>query len=136
MTEMIPSFPLWLGLPSVWQALGSPRGLQALQWAWQAVHHRVSALAFDRNALVARAEWKGHVPFFVFSAFNAFAQPTLTSSLCSLRHAINLPPPGATPEHILSASALQRARGAAALAVWVDAGSEITASESNEAAVN
>src|SRR5262249_14320070 len=59
----------------------------------------------------------GSRSFFAFSAFNAFAQPMLTSSLCSLRHAIILPPPEETPGHILSASALQRARGAAALAV-------------------
>src|SRR5262245_28654122 len=57
-----------------------------------------------------------HLPFFAFIAFNAFAQPMLTSSLCCLRHAIILPSPGVTPGHIFSASALQRARGVAALA--------------------
>ena len=75
-------------------------------------------------------------PLFAFSAFSALAQPTLTSSLCCFRHAIILPPPGATPEHILSASALQRARGVAAWAARIDPGSEIAASESNKAAVN
>src|SRR5262245_49878932 len=43
--------------------------------------------------------------FFVFSSFNALAQPTLTSSLCCLRQAIILTSPGATPAQILSASA-------------------------------
>src|SRR5262249_6522479 len=71
--------------------------------------------------------------FFVFSSFNALAQPTLTSSLCCLRQAIILLSPGATPAQILSASALQRERGA--LAARVDPG-EITASENNEATVN
>src|SRR5262245_17387458 len=77
-----------------------------------------------------------HAPLFAFNAFSALAQPTLTSSLCCFRHATILPPPGATPGHILSASALQRARGVAALAARIDFGSEITASESKETAIN
>src|SRR5262249_44670914 len=46
---------------------------------------------------------------------------------------INLPPPGEMPGHSLATSALQYARGSAALA---ESGNAMTASESNEAAVN
>src|SRR5262249_2760711 len=62
--------------------------------------------------------------------------PTLISSLCCFRHPIILPPPGAMPGHILSASALQRARGVTAWAASIDPGSEIAASGSKKAAVN
>jgi hypothetical protein len=79
------------------------------------------------------AERSGHFPIFVLIAFSAFAQPTLTSFSCCLRHPINLPPPGEIPGHNLATSALQYAKGSAALADSADA---MTASESNEAAVN
>src|SRR5882762_8328040 len=56
--------------------------------------------------LQVRRSLEGYFPIFVLTAFSAFAQPTLTSSICCLRHSISLPPPGVTPGHILSASAL------------------------------
>jgi hypothetical protein len=74
-----------------------------------------------------------HFPIFVLMAFNAFAQPTLISFSCSLRHPITLPPPGVTPGHNRATSDLQYARGSAALAVRVSPGSTITPSESNAA---
>jgi hypothetical protein len=57
--------------------------------------------------LQVRRSLEGYLPIFVLTAFSAFAQPTLTSSVCCLRHSISLPPPGVTPGHIFSASALQ-----------------------------
>jgi hypothetical protein len=54
-----------------------------------------------------------YLPIFYLIPFSVFAQPILTSSLCSFRHPINLPPPGVMPGHIRSASALQESRPAA-----------------------
>src|SRR5215510_8268547 len=102
---------------------------------------QMSACSFSRDPVtvtnvreVQLTSFRGHAPLFAFSAFSALAQPTLTSSLCCLRHATIFPSPGATPAHIFSASALQRARGAAALAARINPQNEIR--ESNEAAVN
>ena len=52
------------------------------------------------------------MPIFDLIAFSSLAQPIVTSFSCSLRHPISLPPPGFTPGHILSASALHAARAA------------------------
>ena len=54
-----------------------------------------------------------YLPIFSLIPFSVFPQPILTSSLCSFRHPINLPPPGVMPGHIRSASALQESSPAA-----------------------
>src|SRR6478672_8787165 len=77
-----------------------------------------------------------HFPIFVFIAFSAFAQPTLISFSCSLRHPSSLPPPGEIPGHSRATSDLQYDRGSAALAVRVDPGRTTTLSESNAADTN
>ena len=76
-----------------------------------------------------------HFPIFVLIAFSAFAQPTLISFSCSLRHPINLPPPGEIPRHSRATSDLQYDKGSAASAVRVNAGNAITPSESNATVV-
>jgi len=91
---------------------------------------------FNGKAIAAR-QWPlfvengRHFPIFVLIAFSAFAQPTLISFSWSLRHPINLPPPGEIPGHSRATSDLQYDKGSAASAVRAKAGNAITPSESN-----
>jgi hypothetical protein len=117
---------------------GNGTGVEAANAAVYAIaiDNTAARTASSRRIFVLLDGKSGHALLFAFNAFNALAQPTLTSSLCCFRHPIILPPPGAMPGHILSASALQRASGVAACAARIDPGNEIAASESKKAAVN
>src|SRR4029077_6777386 len=74
-----------------------------------AIDNTAARTASSRRIFVLLDGKSGHALLFAFNAFNALAQPRLTSSLCCFSHPIFLLLPGAKPGHILSASALQRA---------------------------